>query len=262
MAKVFKALSEVNEHPNRCNHDLSTSVLGTYSIGKLYPVFCQPVVPGDSFLVDSAAAFNFMPLNYPTPTRMRVVFNWFYQRTKNVWPNFENYLEGLEEHEHPFIDKPASFYRTGSLADHLGVPSTLVNTHSYGVHLTNFKGTNTGVSVQSIGSMQQPEVEDVSLFSSAGSSSGVFTPTYTWLAVNYPFDYVLFNNNSPAYSPSYLFTNGLKTYPLLLNSTTGTFTLCLNVVGRLETQQLAGSNFHLAYRYLDATLHAYPVLVT
>lgn len=125
MAKIFAAQAELNNHPSRNNFDLSHKIHMTGKMGLLYPVLCKPVVPGDSFRIDSGCAFNFMPMPYPTQTRMRFIQHFFYVRNKNLWKNWQNWLQGLEEHVPPYIDHPASYYRTGSLADFLGIPTTV-----------------------------------------------------------------------------------------------------------------------------------------
>lgn len=125
MAKIFAAQAELNNHPSRNNFDLSHKIHMTGKMGLLYPVLCKPVVPGDSFRIDSGCAFNFMPMPYPTQTRMRFIQHFFYVRNKNLWKNWQNWLQGLEEHVPPYIDQPASYYRTGSLADFLGIPTSI-----------------------------------------------------------------------------------------------------------------------------------------
>lgn len=131
MAKIFAAQAELNNHPSRNNFDLSHKVHMSGKMGLIYPVFCKPVVPGDSFRIDSGCAFNFMPMPYPTQTRMRFIQHFFYVRNKNLWKNWENWLQGLPDNETgetpvpPYIDQPASFYKTGALADFLGIPTTL-----------------------------------------------------------------------------------------------------------------------------------------
>lgn len=125
MAKIFTQQAELNNHPARNNHDLTHQVHGTYQMGKIYPTLCKRVVPGDSFRIDSALGFKFMPLVTPTQTPMRVIQHFFYVRNKNIWDNWENWIQGLEEHEFPYIDQPASYYKTGSLADYLDVPTTV-----------------------------------------------------------------------------------------------------------------------------------------
>lgn len=131
MAKIFAAQAELNNHPSRNNFDLSHKIHMSGKMGLLYPVYCKPVVPGDSFRIDSGCAFNFMPMPYPTQTRMRFIMHFFYVRNKNLWKNWENWLEGLpanstgETPVPPYIDQPVGFYKTGTLADFLGIPTTV-----------------------------------------------------------------------------------------------------------------------------------------
>lgn len=135
MAKIFAAQAELNNHPSRNNFDLSHKIHMSGKMGLLYPVFCKPVVPGDSFRIDSGCAFNFMPMPYPTQTRMRFIQHFFYVRNKNLWKNWENWLQGLPDNDTgqpcvpPYIDQPVSFYRTGTLADFLGIPTTVLSTN-------------------------------------------------------------------------------------------------------------------------------------
>lgn len=162
MAKIFAAQAELNNHPSRNNFDLSHKIHMTGKMGTLYPVFCKPVVPGDSFRIQSGCVFNFMPMPYPTQTRMRFIQHFFYVRNKNLWDNWENWLQGLEEHTPPFIDQPASFFKTGELADFLGIPTTSVGigsqtvTSSFG--MTQQIGSNTfsiglGTGIRSLSSL-------------------------------------------------------------------------------------------------------------
>ena len=91
MAKIFAAQAELNNHPSRNNFDLSHKIHMSGKMGLLYPVYCKPVVPGDSFRIDSGCAFNFMPMPYPTQTRMRFIMHFFYVRNKNLlhtWDRF------------------------------------------------------------------------------------------------------------------------------------------------------------------------------
>ena len=43
---------------------------------------------------------------------------------KNIWKNFQNWIQGLEEHTPPYILQNENFFRDGTLADHLDVPTS------------------------------------------------------------------------------------------------------------------------------------------
>lgn len=127
MANIFKQNLDVTQHPNLNNHDLTHKVHGTYKMGVLYPFLCKPVVPSDSFRIDTACGFQLMPMPFPTQSNIRCIFHYFYVRNKNIWENWETWLQGLEEHTPPYINQPADYYKTGSLADYLDIPTTLVD---------------------------------------------------------------------------------------------------------------------------------------
>lgn len=124
MAKIFDVSDYINNNPNRNNFDLTHKVHGTYQFGKLYPILCKPVVPTDSFRIDTHVSLRFMPMPFPTQSNMRAIFHYFYVRTKNIWKNFPTWVQGLEEHTPPYIDQKRSFYAQSSLADHLGIPTS------------------------------------------------------------------------------------------------------------------------------------------
>lgn len=129
MANVFKQNKEVNEHPNRNNFDLSHKVNGTYKFGTLYPVMMQPVVPGDSFSIDAAYDLKLMPVVFPVQTKIRAHMHFFYVRNKNLWTGWQNWISNLRDNSetpHPYIAPSADKVKTGSLYDHLGVPTTFV----------------------------------------------------------------------------------------------------------------------------------------
>ena len=106
-------------------------------MGTLYPVMCKEVVPGDSFSIDCAFGLKFMPLVFPVQSKMTAYLHFFYVRNKNLWPNFQNWISGLEDHVHPYIKQPQSFFKTGTLADYLDVPTSVVRDYSVYVAYTD-----------------------------------------------------------------------------------------------------------------------------
>lgn len=126
MPKIWTEQGQVKETPNRNNFDLSRQNHLTLKPGGLYPIMCEPVVPGDSFDIKCAIGLKFMPLVFPVQSKMRAHVYFFGIRNKNIWPNWMNFAQQLEEHVHPYIEQPSSFFETGSLADYLNVPTTQV----------------------------------------------------------------------------------------------------------------------------------------
>ena len=130
MANIWKANKDVNNHPNRNNHDLSFQSHVTMKLGTLYPVFCRRVVPGDSFQIDAALGLKFMPMVFPVQSRMRAHMHFFYVRNKNLWKNWENWISGLvtqQDHPHPYVFAPDRNVKTKSIYDFLGVPTSFID---------------------------------------------------------------------------------------------------------------------------------------
>lgn len=143
MANIFKQNRDVNEHPNRNNFDLFYQNHLTLRPGVLTPFCVLPHVPTDSFKLNVAMGIKAMPMPFPVQSHMRAIVHWFDVRTKNIWPNFENFIEGLEEHTVPYLRQPNSFFKTGSLSDYLGIPTTLAVGESLKSHsaLTRIEDT-------------------------------------------------------------------------------------------------------------------------
>lgn len=129
MAKIFKKQQEVNNHAKRNNFDLSFQNHLTMKMGNLYPVFCKEVVPGDSFRINTGFGLKFMPLAFPVQSKMRAEMKFFYVRNKNLWNRWQDWVSGLKTASdgvvHPYISQNSDFFRTGSLADYLNIPTTL-----------------------------------------------------------------------------------------------------------------------------------------
>lgn len=123
MAKIFDVQDEIHESPNRNNFPLSHKRHTSGKFGIIYPFLCQPVNPTDAWEIDTAIGINLNPMWYPTQTNMRFIVHYFSVPYRLLWKDWKNTIEGLEEHDFPWIDQPAEFYKTGSLADHLGIPT-------------------------------------------------------------------------------------------------------------------------------------------
>lgn len=134
MANPFKPSNSVVHKPNRNSFDLSHSKHLTFRFGQLIPCLCQECLPGDTFEIDSALALRFMPLAFPVQTKVRAHVHFFYQRTKNLWPDFLDFIYGNDKLQgrnlvHPYIDfgpsgtKNLGLLETCGLGDYLGLPT-------------------------------------------------------------------------------------------------------------------------------------------
>lgn len=130
MKNIFATTKEYVQQPNRNVFDLSFQNNGTYNFGTLYPVFCKEVIPGDSFKIDTQFALRFLPMAFPIQTRMRANLHYFYVRNRNLWDDWKKFIGHTAETEPPFLDGSQDCFKTGGLADYLGIPTTLVGNYS------------------------------------------------------------------------------------------------------------------------------------
>ncbi len=126
----FKSKPPVNK-PNRNAFDLSYANNLTMKFGTLYPVFCKEVLNGDTFKIKPTFGLRFMPMVFPVQTRMRADLHFFYVRSRNLWKNYKKYYGMLDEDIVPpylnITPDRLDMLKTGSLADYLGVPTTVIH---------------------------------------------------------------------------------------------------------------------------------------
>lgn len=131
MAKnPFKKPSGSGPELKRNNFDLSRQNNLSLSFGKLYPVFVQEVIPGDSFSIDAGLSLNLQPMVFPVQTRMQANLHFFYCRNRSVWKNWKDFqFKTRDDIEFPYIrQSDPAFFSTGSLSDYLGLPTTSLPT--------------------------------------------------------------------------------------------------------------------------------------
>ncbi len=138
MAKnPFKQTKDFTQRPKRNTFDLSRYNNLTMNFGTLYPVFCEPVMPGDHVRLNIRYMLRFMPLVFPVQTRIRAHAHAFYVRNRNLWDGFNDFIYGNKEHAlpspastsklvSPYIDdtKNPSIFVTGQIGDYLNLPTT------------------------------------------------------------------------------------------------------------------------------------------
>lgn len=139
MATIFDSISA--NTPERSTFDLSHDRKYTMMGGKLHPILCQEVVPGDKFNINAQSLIRLIPMVGPTMHRIDMDIHFFYIPNRIVWKNWEKFitgskLAGAEAGEvpvHPYMDiaQFADFgeganacFQTGSLFDDLGYPVT------------------------------------------------------------------------------------------------------------------------------------------
>jgi len=96
----------------------------------LIPIYCDEIVPGDSFKVKSEIFIRFAPMLAPIMHRINVYTHYFFVPHRLVWDNFQQFItggvDGTDATPHPrvsFSEGQRNLIDKGSLADYLGVPS-------------------------------------------------------------------------------------------------------------------------------------------
>ena len=122
----FKPQNGPIDRPKRNVYDLSYTSHLTCNFGTLYPVFCKKVSPGDSMSIETTFGLRAQPMIFPVQSKIRADIHYFYVRNRTLWNNFMDFYgktkEGLV---HPYIERPVSDFKTGSIYDYMGIPTTI-----------------------------------------------------------------------------------------------------------------------------------------
>ena len=106
--------------PDRSTHNLTSETKTTTDFGKITPVYCQEVVPGDTVTVGGEMLVKLMPLITPLMHKMTAYIHYFYVPNRLLWDNWKYFISnnvipktGLKP-THPYIDLgPDSFNPNG-----------------------------------------------------------------------------------------------------------------------------------------------------
>lgn len=105
------------------SHEHRTSA----SFGKLIPILCQEVLPGDTFKINTNVFLRAMPMSAPLMHRVNIYTHFFFVPNRLVWDNWKTFItggeDGTEEPIFPKIDvgRNPMYNGPGTLADHLGI---------------------------------------------------------------------------------------------------------------------------------------------
>lgn len=125
--KAFLETQNYESKPPRNSYDNSKSCNMTGKLGGIYPCGLWEVNSGDSFQIESAFAFNFFPTVFPLQTPLTARIYYFYGRDRVMQDSFKDMIYNNKQPVPPYIAQSylnRDFWRTGSLSDYLGVPTT------------------------------------------------------------------------------------------------------------------------------------------
>ena len=143
MANIFRKKDSYIDRVNRSTFDLSFVNNLTMKFGAITPVCLLPASFGDSFQINARFNLQLLPTVFPIQTQLYVRLHFVYVRTRTLWEDWMSFFGGDETVTPPWMDvladgntpaRKAQFnisddLQTGSLADYLGVPTTITGTY-------------------------------------------------------------------------------------------------------------------------------------
>ena len=141
MANIFRKKDSYIDRVNRSTFDLSFVNNLTLKFGAITPVCLLPVSFGDSFQINARFNLQLLPTVFPIQTQLYVRLHFVYVRTRTLWKDWMSFFGGDETVTPPWMDPTAEDtpqghtqfniqddLQTGTLADYLGVPTTITGT--------------------------------------------------------------------------------------------------------------------------------------
>lgn len=141
MANIFRKKDSYIDRVNRSTFDLSFVNNLTMKFGAITPVCLLPASFGDSFQIDARFNLQLLPTVFPIQTQLYVRLHFVYVRTRTLWEDWMAFFGGDETVTPPWMDPTAENtaqgrkqfnisddLQTGTLADYLGVPTTITGT--------------------------------------------------------------------------------------------------------------------------------------
>lgn len=148
MANIFRKKDAYIDRVNRSTFDLSFVNNLTMKFGAITPVCLLPASFGDSFQINARFNLQLLPTVFPIQTQLYVRLHFVYVRTRTLWEDWMAFFGGDETVTPPWIDPTAEDtvqghkqfnidddLQTGTLADYLGVPTTIT-----GIYGSEVKG--------------------------------------------------------------------------------------------------------------------------
>lgn len=141
MANIFRKKDAYIDRVNRSTFDLSFVNNLTMKFGAITPVCLLPASFGDSFQINARFNLQLLPTVFPIQTQLYVRLHFVYVRTRTLWEDWMAFFGGDETVTPPWLDPTAEDtvqghkqfnvlddLQTGTLADYLGVPTTISGT--------------------------------------------------------------------------------------------------------------------------------------
>lgn len=129
MKNPFNPQNLGEAHLKRNVFDLGRNSIFTNDFFKLYPFFCQEIIPGDTVRIDAQIGVRGMPTVFPVQTKCRASMEFYYVRNRTLMDNFEDYIFMTKDIEAPWLrlnnERAKQMISVGSLGDAFNIPTTV-----------------------------------------------------------------------------------------------------------------------------------------
>lgn len=123
MRNLFNSIS--SRRPKRNVFDLSHEVKLSTNMGRLTPILCEEVVPGDKFRGSANALVRLAPMLAPMMHHVNVYTHFFFVPNRIIWNEWEDFItggkDGTANPVFPRLRLPGTDFEPGTLADYLGI---------------------------------------------------------------------------------------------------------------------------------------------
>lgn len=115
----------------RSRFDRSASLKTSFNVGNLIPFFCEEVLPGDTFDVESSKVIRLQTLLTPMMDNIYLDTYYFFVPNRLTWEHWKQFCgENTEsawipqtEYSIPQITAPEGGWNVGTIADYFGIPT-------------------------------------------------------------------------------------------------------------------------------------------
>lgn len=129
--KIFQGVQHQSEPSN--SFDLSHHRKSTTQFGRLTPIMCTDVLPGDKFTINTSVMMRLAPMVYPVMHKVKLFVHHWFVPNRILWENWEKFITGQGEEDEEYTPPVAPYIhwnagsdiyaQPGSLGDHLGLPT-------------------------------------------------------------------------------------------------------------------------------------------
>ncbi len=125
---IFDATFDANNRIDVNSFDWSHVNNLTTDFGRITPVFCELVPAKGSLRINPEFGLELMPMVFPVQTRMFARLNFFKVTLRSMWEDYSDFISNFRDDlEEPYVLPSKNtfnrIFKTGKLADYLGVPT-------------------------------------------------------------------------------------------------------------------------------------------